>query len=300
MPQPNTQIRQGVLYALSAYGLWGIAPIYFKQLGAIDAFEILSHRVIWSCVFIAILLFITKGWGQVHRVLQNPRQLLVLFLTSLLIGANWLTYIWAINNDHLLEASLGYFINPLVNVVVGMIFLQERFRRLQWFAVILAALGVAVEIIKFGSLPWIAITLAFTFSFYGLLRKQLKLGALSGLCIETTVLLPIALIYLTGFDHSTSRNLLNNPLPLDLLLISAGIVTTVPLLFFAGAATRLRLSTLGFFQYIAPTLMFLLAVIGYSEPFSIDKLITFGFIWVALVIFVIDATLERRRRIGAP
>lgn len=300
MPQSNTQIRQGVLYALGAYGLWGIAPIYFKQLSAISAFEILSHRVIWSCVFIILLLFITKGWTQVHRVLQNPRQVLVLLVTSLLIGSNWLIYIWAINNDHLLDASLGYFINPLVNVVVGMIFLQERFRRLQWFAVILAALGVIIEILKFGSLPWIAIALAFTFSFYGLLRKQLKLGALSGLCIETSVLLPIALIYLVGFDHSTSKNLLNNPLSLDLLLMSAGIVTTVPLLFFAGAATRLRLSTLGFFQYIAPTLMFLLAVLGYGEPLSMSKLITFGFIWVALATFMMDAVIERRRQISVP
>ncbi|MFM2475790.1 EamA family transporter RarD [Celerinatantimonas sp. MCCC 1A17872] len=298
--QQYTQTRQGVLYALGAYIIWSIAPIYFKQLSAINAFEILSHRIIWSCVFIAILLFATKGWSQVHRVLKNPRQLLVLLCTALLIGANWLIYIWAINNDHLLDASLGYFINPLVNVVVGMLFLQERFRRLQWLAVMLAALGVIIEIAKFGSLPWIAIVLAFTFSFYGLLRKQVKLAALSGLCIETAILLPIALIYLIGFDNSASKNLFNNTLSLNLLLVSAGIITTIPLLFFAGAATRLRLSTVGFFQYIGPTLMFLLAVIGYGEALSMDKLITFGFIWIALVIFVLDAALERRRQVSAP
>lgn len=298
--QQYTQTRQGVLYALGAYIIWGIAPIYFKQLSAINAFEILSHRIIWSCVFIAILLFATKGWAQVHRVLKNPHQLLVLLCTALLIGANWLIYIWAINNDHLLDASLGYFINPLVNVVVGMLFLQERFRRLQWLAVMLAALGVIIEIAKFGSLPWIAIVLAFTFSFYGLLRKQVKLAALSGLCIETAILLPIALIYLIGFDNSASKNLFNNTLSLNLLLVSAGIITTIPLLFFAGAATRLRLSTVGFFQYIGPTLMFLLAVIGYGEALSMDKLITFGFIWIALVIFVLDAALERRRQVSAP
>ncbi|MFM2486051.1 EamA family transporter RarD [Celerinatantimonas yamalensis] len=289
------QARQGVIYALCAYLIWGIAPIYFKQLHGIGALEILAHRIIWSSVFIALLLGVSRGWQQVVNVLANPKQLLMLTITALLIGLNWLTYIWSINHDHLLDASLGYFINPLVNVVMGMLFLGERFRRMQWLAVALASIGVLIAVVQYGALPWIAVVLALTFSFYGLLRKQLKLAALSGLFIETTLLLPIALIYLFWIDPSSTSHLSNNSGTLDLLLVSAGIVTTVPLLFFAGAATRLRLSTLGFFQYIGPSLMFILATAIYGEPLTQAKLITFGFIWSALVIFSLDALDQRRR-----
>lgn len=294
MNQTSTT-RQGVIYALAAYTIWGIVPIYFKMLGSISAPEILAHRIIWSCILILFLLGLSKGWSEVYSAIHRKKQLLVLMITSILIGGNWLAFIWAINSDHLLDASLGYFINPLVNVVMGMIFLKERFRRLQWFAVALAGIGVLFEVIRFGSLPWVAIVLALTFSCYGLLRKQVSIGALPGLFIETALLLPLALIYLFFFDHSTSRDLTQNTMSLNLLLISAGAVTTIPLLFFTGAARRLRLSTLGFFQYIGPSIMFILAILFYDEPFNANKLITFIFIWGALIIFSIDAIHQRRR-----
>ncbi|CAG8999361.1 MAG: Protein RarD [Candidatus Celerinatantimonas neptuna] len=294
MNQTSTT-RQGVIYALAAYIIWGIAPIYFKMLRAIPAPEILAHRIIWSCVLILFLVWLSQSWSEVYSAIHRKKQLLVLMITAVLIGGNWLTFIWAINSDHLLDASLGYFINPLVNVVMGMIFLKERFRRLQWFAVALATMGVLFEVIRFGSLPWIAIVLALTFSCYGLLRKQVSIGALPGLFIETALLLPLALLYLFFFDHSATSHLTHNPLTLNLLLVSAGAVTTIPLLFFTGAARRLRLSTLGFFQYIGPSIMFILAILFYDEPFNTNKLLTFVFIWGALIIFSIDAINQRQR-----
>jgi chloramphenicol-sensitive protein RarD len=218
-----------------------------------------------------------------------------LVATSLLVGANWLIFIWAVNANHMLDASLGYYINPLINVVLGMIFLGERLRKLQWFAVGLAAIGVLIQIVAFGSIPVVAIALAFSFGFYGLLRKKVSLEAQTGLFIETLVMLPAAAIYLLFIADSATSDLAANPMTLNLLLIAAGIVTTLPLLCFTGAATRLKLSTLGFFQYIGPSLMFLLAVLIYGEAFTTDKAITFAFIWGALVIFSFDGLRHNKK-----
>jgi len=212
-----------------------------------------------------------------------------------LIGGNWLLFIWAVNNHHMLEASLGYFINPLVNIVLGMIFLGERFRRMQWVAVILALCGVLVQLWTFGSLPVIALGLAFSFAFYGLVRKKIAVEAQTGMLFETLWLLPLAAIYLFGIADSATSHMGSNPWSLNLMLMAAGVVTTIPLLCFTGAATRLRLSMLGFFQYIGPTLMFLLAVVFYGEVPGADKMVTFAFIWVALAIFVADAIYTQRR-----
>jgi chloramphenicol-sensitive protein RarD len=211
-----------------------------------------------------------------------------------LIGGNWLLFIWAVNNHHMLEASLGYFINPLVNIVLGMIFLGERFRRMQWLAVLLAFCGVLVQLWTFGSLPIIGLGLAFSFAFYGLVRKKIAVDAQTGMLFETLWLLPVAAIYLFGIADSPTSHMGQNPWSLNLLLMAAGVVTTIPLLCFTGAATRLRLSTLGFFQYIGPTLMFLLAVTFYGEVPGADKMVTFAFIWVALAIFVMDAIYTQR------
>ncbi|RKF22090.1 EamA family transporter RarD [Alginatibacterium sediminis] len=281
--------KKGVLFALGAYTFWGIAPIYFKAISAVPPGEILAHRVIWSCLFIAVLLFSTKAWSQVRHIIKQPSKLKVLVVTSVLIAINWLVFIWAVNNSRMLDASLGYFINPLINIVLAMLFLGERFRPLQWLAVALAVVGVLFQLIQFGAVPWIALVLAVSFSIYGLLRKQLHLSALPGLFIETILLLPIALIYLFAFSNSESLQVSGNDWSLSVLLVSAGFVTTVPLLFFAGAATRLRLSTLGFFQYIGPSLMFILAVTVYGEAFSQEKMGTFACIWLALAIFSFDA-----------
>ncbi|CRH35311.1 Protein RarD [Pantoea ananatis] len=215
--------------------------------------------------------------------------MLLLALTAVTVGGNWLLFIWAVNNQHMLEASLGYFINPLINVVFGMIFLRERFRRLQWLAVALAAGGVLLQLWKFGSVPVIALGLAFSFAFYGLMRKKIQVDAQSGMLIETLWLFPLAALYLFGFADSSTSHLSANPMSLNLLLIAAGIVTTIPLMFFAAACTRLRLSTVGFFQYLGPTLMFLLAVLFYGETVTPDKMVTFGFIWLALLVFILDA-----------
>ncbi|EOD56506.1 EamA family transporter RarD [Aeromonas molluscorum] len=288
--------RQGIIYALCAYTLWGIAPIYFKLIAEVPAAEILTHRIIWSCALLAVLVLLGRQWSKVQTVLRKPKVLMTLALTSTVVGGNWLLFIWAINNGHMLDASLGYYINPLFNVLLGMVFLGEKLRRLQWWAVGLAVVGVAVQLIAFGSLPWIALVLASSFAFYGLVRKKLALDALTGLLLETLILLPPAAIYLWGIADSPTSHMADNSLYLNLMLIAAGAVTTAPLLCFTAAATRLKFSTLGFFQYIGPSLMFILAVTLYGEALRTDKLITFACIWSALVLFSLDGLRSSRRR----
>ncbi|WP_350432245.1 EamA family transporter RarD [Shewanella sp. H8] len=293
---PDFEYRKGVLLAVCAYTIWGIAPLYFKLLHHVPATEILMHRVIWSFLFMIILMQFIGGFGRLRLVLKHPKQLAVLFVTSVLIAANWLIFIWAVNNDHMLDASLGYFINPLFNVLLGMLFLGERLRKLQWVAVGLASAGVLVQLISFGSIPLLSLALAASFGFYGLLRKKVNIDAKTGLLVETAILLPIALGYLLVTLETSSVSMLTNSLNLNLLLIAAGIVTTIPLLCFAGSAVRIPFSILGFFQYIGPSIMFILAVQLFNEPFDIEKGITFGFIWGALVIFISDMLVQRQKR----
>ena len=285
----SQQTRQGIGYALGAYFIWGIAPAYFKLVKAVPATEIMTHRVIWSALFMLLLITLTRSWAQVRSVLAQPKKVLLLALTAVTIGGNWLLFIWAVNNQHMLEASLGYFINPLINVVFGMLFLRERFRRLQWLAVLLATTGVLVQLWQFGSLPIIGLGLALSFALYGLVRKKIQVDAQSGMLIETLWLFPLAAIYLFGFADSATSHLSANAMSLNLKLVAAGIITTIPLMLFAAACARLRLSTVGFFQYLGPTLMFLLAVLFYGESLTPDKMVTFGFIWLALAVFIIDA-----------
>jgi len=294
-PEEQQRTRQGILLAIGAYTMWGIAPIYFKSLSEVSPLEILSHRVVWSFFLLAFLLHIGRSWRNVRDTLTSKKKMTYLVSTSLLVGANWLIFIWAVNANHMLDASLGYYINPLINVLLGMLFLGERLRKLQWFAVGLAAIGVLVQLIAFGSVPIVAIGLAFSFGFYGLLRKKVGLEAQTGLFIETLVMLPAAMIYLLFIAESATSSLANNPMQLNLLLIAAGVITTLPLLCFTGAATRLKLSTLGFFQYIGPSLMFMLAVLIYGEAFTSDKAITFAFIWGALVVFTFDGITNNRK-----
>lgn len=289
------QTRLGVIFALAAYFIWGVAPAYFKVIWFVPADEILTHRIIWSFFFMIALISVSRQWSQVKQLLRTPKKILLLAVSAVLVGGNWLLFIWSVNNHHLLEASTGYFINPLVNILLGMVFLGERFRRMQWLAVILAASGVLVQLWAFGSLPIISLGTAFSFAFYGLLRKKIAVDAQTGMLVETLWLLPVAAIWLFGIADSATSHMTQNSWSLNLLLMAAGVVTTVPLLCFTGAATRLRLSTLGFFQYIGPTLMFLLAVTFYDEHPGADKMVTFGFIWVALAIFVMDALYTQRR-----
>ncbi|WP_199451361.1 EamA family transporter RarD [Vibrio harveyi] len=294
-PEEQQRSRQGVLLAIGAYTMWGIAPIYFKSIAEVSPLEILSHRVIWSFFLLAALLHFGRHWRSVRDIIKNKTKMMFLVSTAILVGANWLIFIWAVNSNHMLDASLGYYINPLINVLLGMVFLGERLLKLQWFAVVLAACGVLVQLIVFGSVPVVAIALAMSFGFYGLLRKKVSVEAQTGLFIETLVMLPAAAIYLLFIASSPTSNMLDNPMQLNTLLIAAGVITTLPLLCFTGAATRLKLSTLGFFQYIGPSLMFLLAVLIYGEPFTSDKAITFAFIWGALVVFSFDGLRNNRK-----
>ncbi|KMJ43896.1 chloramphenical resistance permease RarD [Xenorhabdus khoisanae] len=291
----NQQTAKGILYALGAYFIWGLAPIYFKSIQYVPPDEIVSHRVIWSVFFMVLMLTVTRHWRQVWAIVRQPKTLLLLGFTAFTITSNWLTYIWAVNNNHLLEASLGYFINPLVSVLFGMFFLGERFRRMQWIAVALAFTGVLIQVVQFGSVPVIGLYLATTFAVYGLIRKKLGVDAQTGMLVETVWVFPVALSYLLFFTNSPTSNMLENTYSLNLMLIAAGIITTVPLLFFTAAAAHLRLSTLGFFQYLGPTMMFLLATLVYGEEIGPDRLITFGFIWAALILFTLDALYTQRR-----
>lgn len=291
MPSHN----KGVLFALGAFLIWGVCPLYFKLLTHVSPGEILSHRIIWSCVLLLILLLASRRFYRVQAVLRQPRQLLNLTLSALLVAGNWLLFIWSVNNNHLLEASLGYYINPLLNILLGMLFLGERLRSIQSLAVALAGVGVIIQVVLLGHLPWIALTLAASFSIYGLIRKQIAVDAQTGLFVETMLLLPLALIYLLTLANSSTSDLTLNASSLNLLLMAAGVVTTVPLLLFTAGARLIPLSTLGFIQYLGPSIMFLLALFYYDEPVQPAKLLTFGFIWSALLLFSWESWHHSRR-----
>lgn len=291
--EPNSS-RNGALSALSAYLLWGFAPIYFKLLTDIAAGEILMHRVLWSTVFLLMMIITMKKWSSLVAVFKQPKVILQLSLSASFLAINWFLFIWAINNNHLLDASLGYYINPIFNVVLGMIFFHERLRRNQLIAVGLAVTGVIVQLIALGTLPLISLALASTFAIYGLIRKKLPVNSFIGLFIESLLMLPIAIGYWLFFVDSPTGNMAINESSLNFTLIMAGLVTTAPLLFFTAAAKRLTLSTLGFFQYLGPSIMFLLATFYYQETMKDAELITFIFIWAALALYSIDSIKKRR------
>jgi len=285
----------GVVYAASAFLIWGISPIYWKALRAVPAFEIILHRMVWSFFFLVPLILVMRRWTDFIDALKNYRTLLTLLFTALIIGANWLLYIWAVNNDNLLQASLGYYINPLVNVVLGMVFLKERLRPPQILAVLLAAAGVLYLTIYYGEFPWIALALAVSFGLYGLIRKIAPVGSLAGLTVETLLLSIPALIYLLYIDSQGVGTIFRVSLKLDLLLMGCALATAIPLLFFTLGARRLYLTTVGLLQYIAPSCMFLLAVFLFREPLVKAQVVTFIFIWTALAIYSTDSVRYYRR-----
>ena len=289
--------RTGVINALSAYFLWGIAPIYFKLLDSINPDEIMVHRVLWSCLLLFVIVIFSGKWRSLVVLIKNsPKLLLRLTITALFLGVNWFLFIWAINNDHLLDASLGYYINPLFSVALGMLFLNEKLSKWQFFAVALAVIGVLIQVIMIGSVPMVSLALAGTFGIYGLLRKKMAVDSFIGLLIESVLMLPIAAIYWYFFVSSDTSNLFNNTISLNTSLIMAGVVTTAPLLCFTAAAKRLTLSSLGFFQYLGPSIMFFLATFYYQEPLLIAKLITFAFIWLALIIYSVDSLKSHKKK----
>lgn len=288
--------RRGYILGLSAYTIWGLFPIYFKAIAAVPAIEIIIHRVLWSALFGSIVLMFWKHPGWWRELRDNPKRLAVLALSGSLIAANWIVYVWAVNNGRMVEASLGYYINPLVNVLLGMVLLGERLRRLQWLAVGLAAAGVAQQVWQVGNLPWVSLVLPLTFGFYGLIRKKAPVAALPGLVVETWMLVPLALIWLALNPGALSAQAEFWTTSQALWLAAAGPVTLIPLVCFNAAARHLPYTTLGFLQYLAPTLVLLLAVLLYDEHMNASTIVTFACIWAGLAIYSIDAWLSLRRR----
>jgi chloramphenicol-sensitive protein RarD len=298
MKSADTPLPAGLLLGLGAYLMWGLLPAFLKTLGSVSPTEVLAHRILWSALLLGAIVTIAGRWTPVAAALRTPRVLGVLALTALLIGGNWLLYIWAVNSDHVLETSLGYFINPLLNVALGMAVLGERLGRVQLVAVLLAFAGVLYLALAQGALPWIALALALSFGLYGLLRKMAPVDALSGLLIETLLLAPAALLFAFHLG-STGQAGFGGELSISLLLVSAGAVTAIPLLMFAAAAKRLRFATLGLLQYVAPTMQFLLAVYAFGEPLTPAHLVAFALIWSGLAVFAMDALNgERNRRLA--
>ena len=289
--------QRGYLLGLTAYIIWGLFPLYFKALQAVPALEIIVHRALWSALFGAVLLAVWKHPGWWRELREHPKRLLVLAGCGVLIASNWLIYVWAVNNDRMLEASLGYYINPLVNVLLGLLILGERLRRLQWLAVGLAALGVLQQVWQVGSLPWVSLALALTFGFYGLIRKQAPVAALPGLVVETWLLLPVALTWLALHPAAMSSQDEFWSSGDFLLLALAGPITLIPLVCFNAAARHLPYTTLGFLQYIAPTLVMLQAVLLFGEHFDPAKLMAFACIWAGLVVYSLDIWINSRRRV---
>ena len=282
--------RTGILAGISAYAIWGLVPIFFKQMAEVPAVEIIAHRVVWAMLLMTALLGFGRGFGDALRIARQPVQLGRIALASALVLSNWLTFVWGVNNGHIVETSLGYFILPLLNVALGVLVLKERMRRLQWVAVLCAATGVAIEATRAAGLPWIALVLAGTFGIYGLLRKQLPLDAASGLFLETVCMMPPALAWLcwlaySGEGHFGGSGALSSG---DLYLIATGPVTAIPLLLFAIAARRLPLSMMAFLQYLAPSITFLLAVLVYREPLDLSRTLTFAAIWLGLALYSVD------------
>ncbi|MBS0308454.1 MAG: EamA family transporter RarD [Proteobacteria bacterium] len=278
-------MNPGILYACIAYLIWGAFPVYFKAMHAVPPMQVLMHRIAWSLLFLVLVLAIKRHWTWLGRALRDSKVLGGFIASALLLSVNWLVYIWAVNQDRVVDASLGYFITPLFNVLLGFLFLGERLRMLQWCATGLAAAGVAGLTWHNGSLPWISLVLAATFGTYGLLRKIAPLGALEGLTLETLVMFPLALVYLGWETAQGSNAFLNDATATKWLLASAGPVTAIPLLLFAAGARRIPLSLLGLMQYITPTLQLLLGVMLYHEPFGGARLAGFALIWIGLAVY---------------
>lgn len=296
-PQDDHAWRRGLLYGVAAYGSWGFMPVYIKAVRTVPILEVLSHRIVWAFALLLLLCWRRGELGTIRAAVGTPRTLALLAGSTAAIAINWLAYIWAVANGHVLESSLGYFINPLVNVLLGVVILGERLDRPVRIAVAVAGIGVLWMAFRAAHVPWIALTLATSFGFYGLLRKLAPVGGLAGLTIETALLSPLAGGYIAWAVANGRAGFLAGNVSIDVLLLMAGPITAVPLLFFAGAARRLPLSTLGFLQYISPSLQFLLAVFAYREPLDRPRLVAFAFIWAALAIFAVHTA--RRTRLPA-
>ncbi len=291
-------MNKGVWYAIGAYGSWGLLPIYWKLLHHVPALQLISHRIIWSFLALIVIILCIRQWAGFRSKVFSWNVLRVYCLAAVLIGVNWLTYVWAVNAGHIVESSLGYFINPLLSVSIGVFFLHEHLRPRQWISIALAAAGVLFLAIVHGSIPWIALTLAFSFAFYGLVKKTAPLGSLYGLTLETGILLLPALFFLFISDMNGRGAFLHTGTMADILLAGAGIVTTIPLLMFASAARRIPLSLIGILQYISPTLQFLIGVLIYHESFTFIQFIGYAIVWLALILFGAESFFAYRTQIA--
>jgi chloramphenicol-sensitive protein RarD len=290
-------VKKGIWYGIGAYLLWGVFPIYWKWLQSVPAIQVISHRIIWSFILLALIMLVTRQWKAFRSAALSRRVVLIYLVSAILLGINWLTYVWAVNAGFVVETSLGYFINPLLSVLLGVVFLHERLRTWQWALIGLAALGVVYVAVSYGQFPWIALTLAFSFGIYGYVKKAAPLGSLYGLTLETSLLFLPAVGFLLVMEMQGQGAFLHAGLTKDALMAGAGVVTTIPLLLFASAAQRIPLSTVGVLQYITPTMQFLLGVFVYREPFNQSHLIGFCIVWLALILFWAEGYLAGRRRV---
>jgi len=290
-------MNKGVLYGVGAYVLWGFFPIYWKLLHEVPALQVIGHRISWSFILLAVYILVAKQWQEFRSVAFKPKTIAIYSIAAVLLSFNWLIYVWGVNAGFIVETSLGYFINPLLSVLLGVVFLRERLRPMQWIPVGLAAIGVIYLTFIYGRPPWIALSLAFTFGFYGFVKKLSPLGSLYGLTLETGILFPLALIYIAMVGLNGSGAFLQNGTLVDVFLIGAGLVTTIPLLMFASAAKQIPLTVVGLLQFIAPTLQFLIGVFLYKEPFDLAHFIGFAIVWTALIIFAVESYLANRASI---
>ena len=286
-------MKKGVLFALAGYTIWGFFPLYFKTLQAAPAFQIMAHRVVWSFLLMTAILVFRKELKSMFAS-ATPRITLLYAIAGTLLAINWVTYVWGVNAGYVVEASLGYFINPLVSVLLGVIFLQERLRPLQWVPVALAAVGVTYLTVSMGKLPWIALVLAFSFGLYGLMKKITPLGSLQGLTLETAAVFLPALVYLIIEQVRGAGAFINAGVSTTLLLAATGVVTVIPLIFFSAGTKLIPLTTVGLLQYITPTTQFLLGVFVFKEAFSSNQVIGFVIIWIALILFTMENLLHYR------
>jgi chloramphenicol-sensitive protein RarD len=287
-------MNKGIWYGIGAYVLWGFFPIYWKFLHNVPALQVIGHRIAWSFIMLMIFVLLTRQWAEFRSVSFNWKTIGIYSVAAVLLSINWLIYIWGVNSGFIIETSLGYFINPLLSVLLGVVFLRERLRPMQWLPVGLAAIGVAYLTYVYGRLPWIALSLALTFGFYGFVKKLSPLGSLYGLTLETGIVFPFALVYLVYVGLTGTGAFRHEGTLTDILLIGAGLVTTIPLLMFASAAKLIPLSIVGLLQYIAPTIQFLIGVFIYKEPFDTAHLIGFSIVWLALIIFALESYIANR------
>lgn len=287
-------MNKGIWNGLAAYALWGFFPIYWKLLYQVPALQVIGHRIGWSFLLLIGVILLTRQWENFRSAALAPKVIAIYAIAGVLLTINWLIYVWGVNSGFIVETSLGYFINPLISVVLGVVFLRERLRTMQWIPIGLATAGVIYLTVTYGRLPWIALSLAFSFGIYGLVKKLAPLGSLYGLTLETALVFPIALLYLVFIQSTgTGAFLQHGPLT-DILLIGTGAVTSIPLLMFASAARQIPLTMIGVLQYIAPTLQFLIGVFLYHEPFNQSRLIGFSLVWFALIIFWVENYLANR------